>query len=210
LEVWIMKVAQAQEIPTQLGQAYGGGYFGGYYSLNADGVATHALIVAPVSARSVQPIIVSGAPASNSTSDYDGVFNTNAMIAAGAADYPAANYCTSYTGGGFTDWYIPSRHEWHACIRAIRNQSGETNNTWNNPYACPQLIQSNYAIGRTKQPFFSIGANDYGNFGYWTSTEVPGFRGGASTSTYTFTAYDGKPVASAAKTSSFFVLLHHF
>jgi hypothetical protein len=81
-----MKVAQAQEIPTQLGQAYGGGYFGGYYSLNADGVATHALIVAPVSARSVQPIIVSGAPASNSTSNYDGVFNTNAMIAAGAAD----------------------------------------------------------------------------------------------------------------------------
>jgi len=201
-----MKFVQAQEIPTQLGQEFGGGYFCGYYSLNADGVATHALIMAPQSARSVQQLKITNNATANTSSSYDGLANTNAMIAAGASDHPAADYCTSYTGGGFTDWYVPSQNEWHACLRAFRSESGEAENNWNNAYACPQLLANNYKIGKTKQPFFTISVNDYENVNYWTSTETPGVRGGPATSNYRFAQLYANPLASASKSSSYYVL----
>ena len=200
-----MKVAQTQEIPTQLGQEFGGGYFGGYYSLNGNGVATHALIMAPKSARSTQQLKITSDATSNTTSSYDGLANTNAMITAGAANHPAADYCVNYTGGGFTDWYMPSQYEWHACLRMYRTAVGEADSAANNIYACPQLLTNNYAIGITKQPFFTISANDYELDTYWTSTEAPGGRGGTNAN-YTFSQANGFITTSATKTGSYYVL----
>ena len=204
-----MKFVNEQEIPTQLGQEFGGGFFCGYYSLNADGVATHSLIIAPKAARSLEVFAAStSTPAVSTNNDYDGLANTNAMMAVGASEYPAAAHCANYTGGGFTDWYLPSRNEFHAGVRAIRSQSGESNNAYNNTYACPQLLTYNYRIGPTKQPIFYIWANDYQNISYWTSTEVPGIRGNPSTNAYKITLYDGFPSGgyNATKTSNQYVI----
>lgn len=48
---------------------------------------------------------------STSTAIGTGLSNTNNIIAAQGAGTYAATACTSYTGGGFTDWYLPSVNE---------------------------------------------------------------------------------------------------
>lgn len=47
----------------------------------------------------------------NAYSMADGVANTNAIIAAIGGSGFAASICRSYTGGGYTDWYLPSNNE---------------------------------------------------------------------------------------------------
>jgi len=41
----------------------------------------------------------------------DGATNTAAIVAQDATPNKAATLCNSYTGGGFTDWYLPSNRE---------------------------------------------------------------------------------------------------
>ncbi|UKN01761.1 DUF1566 domain-containing protein [Paracrocinitomix mangrovi] len=45
------------------------------------------------------------------TSLTDGAANTALLVAAGPGEYLAAEMCDAYTGGGFTDWYLPSAYE---------------------------------------------------------------------------------------------------
>ena len=48
----------------------------------------------------------------NATSYTDGVFNTNQIITVqGNGSQYAANVCRLYNGGGYSDWYLPSRNE---------------------------------------------------------------------------------------------------
>lgn len=49
----------------------------------------------------------------------DGAANTTAIVAqAGAGTTYAAGLCDAYTGGGFTDWYLPSIYELNAISNA--------------------------------------------------------------------------------------------
>ena len=41
-----------------------------------------------------------------------GLANTNLILASCATRPIAASVATSYTGGGFNDWYLPSSGEW--------------------------------------------------------------------------------------------------
>jgi len=43
----------------------------------------------------------------------DGALNTAAIIAQDATPNKAATLCDAYAGGGFTDWYLPSRSEFY-------------------------------------------------------------------------------------------------
>ena len=48
------------------------------------------------------------ATASNATSEHNGSSNTNTIITQPGHLTSAAKVCDDYTGGGFTDWYLPS------------------------------------------------------------------------------------------------------
>lgn len=105
------RISTKQYIPAVIGEPFGGGYFAGYISHTANGQPTHALIVAPA-ATGQSPTTLqfrsSDAVVSGTTSLFDGYANTQAIIAAGIADFPGAQFCVNLTIGGFTDWYLPS------------------------------------------------------------------------------------------------------
>lgn len=115
-----MVVSTRQYIPAVIGETWGGGYFAGYISHTANGVPTHALIVAPSAVGATgtgYPLTTelqlkttqTATVGANST--FDGVANTAAMVAAGIADHPAAQFCVNLTISGFKEWYLPSRFE---------------------------------------------------------------------------------------------------
>lgn len=47
----------------------------------------------------------------NATDVMDGQANTTAIVAVETSTWYAAQMCDDYTGGGYTDWYLPSRAE---------------------------------------------------------------------------------------------------
>jgi len=60
-----------------------------------------------------------GVACPGATSSFDGATNTTAIVAqAGAGTTYAAGLCDAYTGGGFTDWYLPSIWELNLCNQA--------------------------------------------------------------------------------------------
>jgi len=101
-------------IRVEYGTPMAGGYFAGYFSATANGIATHKLIISPKAYE------LNSSNAGNvadmkagATSVYDGLSNTNIMVAArtGSFNYPAAEYCRGLNIGGYTDWYLPSYYE---------------------------------------------------------------------------------------------------
>ena len=96
-----------------IGAAFEGGFFAGTISHTADGVATHALIVAPAASgyngQGALQWKTTDTTTAGTNSTFDGYANTAAMETAGLANHPAANYCRGLTIGGFTDWYLPAR-----------------------------------------------------------------------------------------------------
>jgi hypothetical protein len=103
--------------PANIGQPVEGGFFAGLISHTADGVPTHALIVAPAATGAsgtgytlttnlqwkINQTFTAGA-----TSTFDGAANTAGIVAAGISDHPAAQFCVNLSIGGFTDWYLPA------------------------------------------------------------------------------------------------------
>jgi hypothetical protein len=97
-------------VPTRhwIGEHYQGGII--FY---VDSSGQHGLIAAPVdqsvsaSWSNVTNILI-GPSAQSYT---NGLSNTNAIIAQPGHVQSAANICKSYNGGGYNDWYLPSRQE---------------------------------------------------------------------------------------------------
>ena len=113
-------ITGAQPFPAVIGEPFGGGYFAGYISHTADGNATHALIVAPAATGATGTGYTltdtlaqktSNTSTTNADSLFDGVANTNAMVAAGIDDHPAAKFCVELNIGGYSDWYLPAFEE---------------------------------------------------------------------------------------------------
>ena len=170
------------------GAAYEGGFFAGYISHTADGVATHALIVAPAATGATgtgytlttnKQSKTTSSTTVGTTSTYDGAANTAAMVTAGIALHPAAQFCTGLSIGGYTDWYLPA---WYELEIAYYNLKPTTDNNLNgygiNTYSVPAR-GTGYTAGTPAQTtvaaFQSGGAEAFVADVHWTSTEALAF-----------------------------------
>jgi hypothetical protein len=165
--------------PANIGLAVQGGYFVGLISHTANGVATHALIAAPVSGGTgAYQIKTTSTTTANTGSLFDGAANTAAMVTAGIALHPAAQFCVGLTLGGYNDWYLPAQLELD--IAYFHLKPGTTaNNTGSgiNAYSVPARA-SNYTSGTPGQTavtaFRTGGAQTFGIQFIGSSTEWSG------------------------------------
>jgi hypothetical protein len=175
-----------------IGSAFGGGFFAGQISTTANGIATHNLVVGPVSsAESVNQWKTTNTSTAGTSSTIDGPTNSSNM---NNASHPAGQFCEGLTIGGFSDWYMPASLELEICYYNLKptTQSNNTN-TGTNPYAVPARA-SNYTAGDPAQTsaaaFKDTGAEDFTTSTYafyWSSTEATAtyavyraFNGGSS------------------------------
>ena len=165
--------------PTVIGQAYEGGFWAGDISTTANSVATHHLVVAPLSSGQTQnQWKTSNTSTAGTSSDIDGPANTAAQIAAGAASHPCANFCNNLSIGGYTDWYMPAKNELE--INYFNLKPGtQPNNTAAgiNPNAVPARA-STYTTSpsvpsQTSATIFQAGNSEAFTAGYYfSSTEL--------------------------------------
>jgi hypothetical protein len=181
------------EIPN-IGDAFLGGFFAGYISHTANGVATHALIVAPratgasgtsYTLTTLYQWRTSQTSTAGTTSTFDGRANTDAMITAGIALHPAAQFCTGLSIGGYTDWYLPSRYELDIAYFNLKpTTTSNSTSTGINDYSVPKRT-ANYTVGVPGQTlvtaFQNTGSEPFTINSHWTSSEVT-FSSGTVTS----------------------------
>jgi hypothetical protein len=178
-------VTARQYIPAVIGEPFGGGYFAGYISHTANGNPTHALIVAPRATGATGTGYTlttnltwktANTTTAGTTSDFDGAANTSAMIAAGIADHPAANFCVGLSIGGFTDWYLPARYEYDIAYFNLKPSTTANNTDWGtNIYAVPQR-NSNWNSAYPAQTLLAVwqatsGSQSFVAGNHWSSTE---------------------------------------
>jgi hypothetical protein len=174
-------------VEPSIGDAYGGGYFAGYISHTADGVATHRLIVAPRSdgATGTGYTIstnlrckTAASSTTGTTSQFDGAANTAAMVTAGINSHPAAQFCTELTIGGFSDWYLPARYELDIAYENLKPTTASNSTSWGiNDYSVPKRTanRTTSAPGQTAVTAFQSGqAQAFQATNHWSSTETGG------------------------------------
>lgn len=163
-----------------IGQAYEGGFFAG--QIGVSGVATHNLVVAPLSTgQSTLAWKNANTATPGADSDIDGPQNTADMVADGNSTvYPCAHFCNNAVIGGFSDWYMPAKNELEVCYFNLKPTT-TTNNTGANagginPNAVPArtVIYTSGAPAQTSATDFKdTGAEDFViTAGYWSSTEA--------------------------------------
>jgi hypothetical protein len=167
-----------------LGDPFEGGFFAGLISHTADGNPTHALIVAPRATGATGTGYTlttnlqwktSQTITTNTTSDFDGVANTAAMVTAGIAIHPAAEFCVNLSIGGFTDWYLPARYELDIAYQLLKPTTNSNNTSFGiNPYSVPERTV-NRTAGDPAQTsitaFQSTGSEPFVDDRHWSSTE---------------------------------------
>jgi hypothetical protein len=178
---WV--ITGAQPFPAVIGESFGGGYFAGYISHTADGNPTHALIVAPRATGATGTGYTlttdlvwktSSTTTAGATSPFDGAANTAAMVTAGIADHPAADFCVGLSIGGFSDWYLPARYELDIAYFNLKPGTGANNTNWGtNIYAVPQR-NSNWTADyptQTALTAFNTSTEAFVTEYHWSSTE---------------------------------------
>jgi hypothetical protein len=177
-------VTAKQYIPAVIGEEFGGGYFAGYISHTADGNPTHALIVAPrATGATGTGYTLTTNPAwkttqtttAGTTSAFDGAANTAAMVTAGIADHPAANFCVGLSIDGYSDWYLPARYELDIAYFNLKPSTQANSTSWGtNIYAIPRR-NSNWTAAyptQTALTAFSTSTEAFVAALHWSSTEV--------------------------------------
>jgi hypothetical protein len=192
-----------------IGDAFEGGFYAGLISHTADGVATHALIVAPratgatgtgYTLTTMQQWKTSGTTTAGTTSEFDGAANTAAMVTAGIADHPAAQFCVNLSISGFTDWYFPSRLELDIAYENLKPTSNSNSTSFGvNDYSVPKRT-TNYTTTDPAQTsvgaFQSTGAEAFVSEFHHSSTE------NGPTGTWGFSFFNANQL-SLAKTNGF-------
>ena len=173
------------------GQATGGGFFAGQISTTGDGVATHNIIVGPISsAQATLAYKTSNTATPAAASFIDGPGNSAAM---NSATFPQAKFCNDLSIGGFSDWYMPAKNELEVCYFNLKPTTDSNRTTSGaNTNAVPSR-PSNYTAGtpaQTSAAAFQIGgaetfAAPFSNFsastsfgsGRWQQVFSGGFSG---------------------------------
>jgi hypothetical protein len=159
-----------------IGQALGGGYYAG--QIGVSGVATHNLVVGPVSSAQNTSIAYKNASTATSGADsvIDGPQNTADMVADGSSTvYPAAHFCNDLVIGGYSDWYMPAKNELEVCYYNLKptttnnQESSGVNANAIPPRASPYTLSTPAQTSATN--FRDTGAEDFIATPYWTSTE---------------------------------------
>jgi hypothetical protein len=176
LKLGFGRAEDAGIILPDIGDAYEGGFFAGYISHTANGVATHGLIVAPsASGYNGQVGLLwktTNTSTAGTTSPFDGAINSANM---NDASHPAAQYCKGLTIGGYSDWYLPARYELDIAYENLKPTTASNNTTWGiNPYSVPERTV-NRTAGDPSQTsiaaFQSGGAEAFVADYHWSSTE---------------------------------------
>jgi hypothetical protein len=167
-----------------IGDAFEGGFFAGLISHTANSVPTHALIVAPrATGASGSGYTITtnlqwkttNSTTTGTTSSFDGAANTAAMVTAGIASHPAANFCVNLSIGGFTDWYLPARYELDIAYENLKPTTDSNNTSWGiNPYSVPERTVNRTAgdpAQTSVSAFQSTGAEPFFFGDHWSSTE---------------------------------------
>ena len=122
-----------------IGDAFEGGFFAGLISHTANSVATHALIVAPraTGASGTNYTLTTNyqwktanTTTTGTTSSFDGAANTAAMVTAGIASHPAAQFCVNLSIGGYSDWYLPARYELDIAYENLKPTTDSNDTSW--------------------------------------------------------------------------------
>jgi hypothetical protein len=184
-----LRLSKSQIIPAVIGEPFGGGYFAGYISHTADGNPTHALIVAPratgatgtgYTLTTMLQWKTTNTTTADTGSSFDGAANTAAMVTAGIADHPAANFCKNLSIGGFTDWYLPARYELDITYFNLKPTT-TTNSTSSgtNIYAVPQrnINWTTTYPAQTALTAFNTIAEAFVTGNHWSSSESSATRG---------------------------------
>jgi len=158
--------------PTVIGQAYGGGFYGG--QIGVSGTATHYLVVAPKSSgNTTAQYKTSNTTSGGAYSVIDGPANSSAL---NNSSHPAAQFCESRTIASFTDWYLPAQNELEVLYFNLKpTTTSNLTSSGINPNAVPARA-SNYTSGNPAQTsasaFRTTGA-EFLTQGYtWSSTEA--------------------------------------
>lgn len=169
--------------PGAIGSAYEGGFYAGQISTTANSVATHYLVVGPLSTAQSTPLEWKNAATATPGADslINGPQNTADMVADGNSTvYPCAHFCDNLVIGGFSDWYMPAKNELEICYYNLKPGTGlnsTASNTGINDNAVPART-GNYTFFIPAQTsvatFQSGGAQAFASLGssrYWSSTE---------------------------------------
>lgn len=173
--------------PTNIGKSVQGGFFAGLISYTADGVATHALIVAPraTGASGIDyPIGTSlsykttATPTTNTESTFDGSANTAVMVADGIINYPCASFCVGLSLGGFTDWYMPAYLELDIAFENLKPLGSINDTSFGiNAYSVPKRVTNRgpFSPGQSSVAAFQFGgAEAFEGSEHWSSSQNPG------------------------------------
>ena len=160
-------------LPGIPGTPYGGGFYAGRIKIGAD---TYLVIFAPkASGEALLQWKTDQTATTGTTSTWDGAANTAAMIAAGAAAHPAAQFCKGLTIGGYTDWVLPAKDQLELLYRNLKpDTTANITSSGANPSSDP--VGSNYTAGspaQTEIAAFKTGGAEAFSTGavYWSSTE---------------------------------------
>jgi hypothetical protein len=171
--------------PANIGQPVEGGFFAGLISHTADGNPTHALIVAPRATGATGTGYTlttnlawktANTTTVGATSSFDGVANTAAMVTAGIAEHPAAQFCVNLTIGGYADWYLPSRYELDIAYFNLKPTTSANGTTSPGPNAYSVPVRSLfYTATYPAQTFieaFNTSAESFVANRHWSSVDV--------------------------------------
>lgn len=100
------------ELPTTIGEEFGGGYYvGDLKLLDGPNAGVYAIIFAPPTPAVTLPYKTTATETPGADNESDGALNTAAMVADDITTHPAGEFCVTYSREGLADWYLPSRDE---------------------------------------------------------------------------------------------------
>ena len=102
----------------------------------------------------------------------EGFLASAAMVAAGAATYPAAAFCRGLSIGGFTDWYLPARDELELLWRNLKPTTDNNYVTADRPTGATASYQNLGSFGDTANTHGTN--NNSAPVGAAYTTTVPG------------------------------------